>query len=517
MLYRFGDFTLEADSLTLYAGQERLHAEPQVLALLALLVERAGKIVTRDEILETIWSERYVSESALSSRIKSLRQLLGDSGKEQRYLKTVHKKGFCFVAEVTQEQGKTAAARSVVGPSEKNSNIRRPRIAVLPFSNLGHSDEQQYFVDAIHHDIMAHLARHRWLEVIARNSVVGLADRAAHEIADFLDLDYWVDGNVQRLGDRIRIQVHLCQAKTHATLWSDRYDRQIDDLFALQDEITETIVARLEPEIGYSERNKILHKNPANLRAWDCYHLGVYHFFRFTAEDNLEAQKLLQQSRELDPQFAAAYAWWAYAVILGMVYWDTEPSQEHLDQALAACDQAIALDAQNAVFRALRGRVLLARKEYDAAIRENENAIMLNSSLAAAYCGLGDSLAYEKRYDEAISYFEKAIALSPNDPQLWAFYTYGALALIFKQQYEKALRWLMQASDIPNCQYWTQSHKVVALEKLGRSEEAEQTLNELIKRLPKFNVSFVREKLFYLHHQDQIDSYLGALKAVGLK
>ena len=287
-------------------------------------------------------------------------------------------------------------------------------------------------------------------------------------------------------------------------------------MFALQDEITELIVARLEPEIGIVERNKVVLTRPANMQAWDCYHLGIYHFFKFTGPDNLEAQRLLKQTQLLDPNFGEAYAWWAYATVLGMVYWQTDPGQDLLEQALQACDQALSLDGQNATFFALKARVLLACRNYRAAIVENERAIQLNPSFAAAYCGLGDSLAYEGQYEEALEYFDKAIALSPNDPQLWAFYTYGALVHLFKSDFDAALNWTEKAHSLANYQYWTTAHRMVALIYLDRLEEAAAQKKQLIKEEPEFTQSFARKKPFYLKSDAQIKIYIEGLQRAGI-
>jgi tetratricopeptide (TPR) repeat protein len=297
--------------------------------------------------------------------------------------------------------------------------------------------------------------------------------------------------------------------------WAERYDREIEDIFAVQDEITTIMVARLEPEIGIAERQRIARAPRTNLRAWDAFHLGVWHFFKFTAADNLEAQRLLQLSRVLDPVFGEAHAWWAYAAVLGMVYWDTQPSAVLLDEALAATQRALEIDDQNAVFYALKARVQLARGEYDSARRENELAIGLNPTLAAAHCGLADTLAYAGRYDEAIDRFELAIQMSPNDPQRWAFLTYGALTLIFKRDFAAAIAWADRAREIPNCQYWTLAHKAVALAYLGRDAEAQAAVQATLRECPGFSVAFAREKLFYLKSREQLEMYLAGLERAG--
>jgi TolB-like protein/Flp pilus assembly protein TadD len=518
MRYLFDDFMLDTDTFELSKAGVRLPCEPQVIELLALLIKHHDRMVTKDEINEHVWRGRIVSEAALSSRIKSLRQLLGDDGKNQNIIRTVHKRGFRFVAGL-KDNGVVAGTDNAENtPAEQHPAKTCPAVAVLPFVNLSNDAEQEYFSDGISADIITHLAKHRWLNVTARNTTFGYKGKSQdiRQIGKELNVDYVVEGSVQRGGKRVRVSAHLIDAANGHHVWADRYEGEIEDIFNLQDEITEKIVARIEPEIGFAERGKVVHARPANLKAWDYYHLGIYHFFKFTSEDNLEAQRLLKLSQQQDRGFGEAFAWWAYAVILGMVYWVTKPSQALLDEALASCDIALSLDRQNASFHALKARVLLARCEYDAAIAENQLAIELNPTFAAAHCGLGDSLAYEGKYEDAMSCFEKSIELSPNDPQLWAFFTYGALALLFNHDFAKALQWLERATTIPNYQYWTTAHKVVALIGLERMDEAKTTVEKLLNQNPDFSLRFAKEKLFYLKKADQIQLYLDSLRKAGV-
>ncbi len=516
MIYRFESTELDLDRVELRRDGVPVPVEPQVFALLSLLVTNSGSLLSKDEINAQIWAGRVVSEAVLNSRIKSARQAIGDDGKAQRLIRTIHRKGYRFVGDVTSDAA-SAAATMPAAPSAQSATAR-PAVAVLPFANLSSDPEQEYFSDAITQDIIATLSKHRWLAVVARNTSFGYKGKAVdvRRVAEELGVAYVVEGSVRRAGNRIRVTAQLIDANTGSQKWADRYDRELEDIFALQDEITERIVARLEPEIGFAERQKVVRAAREDLRAWDCYHLGIWHFFKFTAKDNLEAQQLLQRSRELDPNFGEAHAWWAYAVILGMVYWDTEPTEALLDDALRATTLALELDDQNAVFYALKGRIQLARREYASALVENEIAIQLNPTFAAAHCGLGDSLSYEGRYEEAIERFRKAIDLSPNDPQRWAFLTYGALALIFNEEYERAIEWADRAAEIPNCQYWTLAHKAVALAYLRRYDEARAVVGRLLEASPGFSRAFAERKLFYLKDPRQLTLYLEGLSAAGV-
>jgi len=516
MIYRFDRFELDTDRYELRSGGAAVSLEPQVFALLSYLVSNPERMVSREELIENVWDGRVVSDSAISSRIKKARKALGDDGKSQRFIHTVHGQGFRFTGKVAAET--SHAPDSVAQPRSATSAESRPRIVVLPFVNLSGDPQHEYFSDAITQDLITNLSKHRWLSVVARNSAFAYKDRPIRmaQLVEELGVSYVVEGSVRRAGNRIRATAELVDAVSGQHIWSDRYDRELEDVFAVQDEITAKIAARLEPEIGASERQKISRRSNPDLHAWDCFHLGISHFFRFSAQDNLEAQRLLQKSRQLDPTFGEAHAWWAYAVILGMVYWDTDPSSELLDAALEATQQALQIDDQNAVFYALKARVQLARCEYQSALMENSIAIELNPTLAAAHCGLADSLAYEGRYDEAIQCFKDALELSPNDPQRWAFLTYGALAHIFKRDFTSAIDWSNRASEVPNCQFWTTAHKAVALAYLGQQELAEAQVGQLLREQPQFSRAFARKKLFYLKDEEQLNMYLDGLKLAGV-
>jgi len=418
----------------------------------------------------------------------------------------------------SEPPAKAPAAESQIASETTSVSSHKPVVAILPFDNLSGEPDQDYFTDGVSQDLITGLSKHRWLDVISRNSSFAYRGRSADIklVGSELGADYAVEGSIRRSGSRVRVSAQLVDTSNGKTLWAERYDRNLDEIFEVQDDITNTIVARIEPELGAAERRKVVRKKSVNLEAWDCYHLGIAHFFKFTASDNLEAQRLLKQSRELDPAFGEAHAWWAYSTVIGMVYWDTEPSDKLLDEALAATQRALEIDDQNATFYALQARIQLARTEYRSAISGNEAAIQMNPSFAAAYCGLGDSLAYEGRYDEAIQHFKQALDLSPNDPQRWAFLTYGALALIFKQDFETALEWAERARILPNCQYWTTAHMVVALAHLNRLDEAEKIVQQLMMEKPKFSCSFARRKLFYLKLPEQIELYIDGLRKAGV-
>ena len=520
--------------------------EPRALRILQQLIDGRGRVLTKHELLDSVWGDRFVGESALTTQIKALRRALGDTGRDQAIIKTVHGVGYRFVPDVHDETpdgiatgtddmagpargGDPATADLSGGPNEtlrSDSDRHRrdvaqrlnPVVVVLPFENLGQDRSISHLADGLTSDVVTSLSKHRWLQVVPRSTSSGYADQpdAVARLRNELGIHYVIEGTFRLGRGRLRIDVRLIDAVTGACRWAERYDRMFSDVFDVLDDISDVIVANIEPMVGHAERNRVTRRPRAELHAWGLYHLGVAHFFRFTAQDNLEAQRLLDEARRLDPGFADAQAWWAYAVVLGMTYWDTEPDGGTLDDALEATTQALAIDDHDAVFHMLRGRVQLARRDYDAALVENQRAVELNSALASAFCGLGDSLCYLGRYDEAIAHFERALELGSHDPQRWAFLSYGALALLLAGRYDEAIDWTERASAIPHCQYWATAHRIVARAHLGSAEQCVDDVSTLLREWPQFTVSYAEHKLFFIACAEQRDRYVDGLRAAGV-
>ncbi|MGI9482833.1 MAG: tetratricopeptide repeat protein [Hyphomicrobiales bacterium] len=336
-------------------------------------------------------------------------------------------------------------------------------------------------------------------------------------IGEKLGADYIVTGSVRKAGNRVRITVQVVDADTEHSVWSERFDRDVVDIFDLQDEITELVAARVEAELGLTEQRKAERLPRQNLRAWDLYQLGVAEFYKFTRDGNLKSQDLLRESIALDPDFAGAHSRLAYAIVLNMVYFDAAPEEKLLDEALASAKRAIEIDDQDANAYFVIGRVHLARREYDLAIDALEQSIELNPCLAVSYCGLGDSLAYEGRLDEAIEKFETAVKLSPHDPFRWGFFSYRSLAHLFRDEFDEAAHWARRAVQVPNAQYWARAHLVAALGHLGDEEQSAQAVKDLKSTKPEFSVGFAKEHLFYLKRADQLETYITGLQKAGLE
>jgi len=524
--FLFGDYVLDSARRELRRGSDLVAIEPQVFDVLLYLVQNRDRVVSKEDLIASIWSGRVVSESTLTSRIKSARGAVGDSGERQAHIKTYPRKGFRFLAEVQTRDpgnrdngtsGQDWTAKPDVAGSVALTWSGRPSVAVLPFKNLSGDPEQEYFSDGITEDIINALSKYRSIDVIARNSSFAFkgAGSDVREVGLTLGAEYLVEGSVRRIEERIRITARLVETESGKQLWAERYDRKLEDLFTLQDEITTTIAARLEPEVGAAERARVERKAVPALHAWDFFRLGTKHFYKSTAADNVEAQRLFRRAIELDPSLAEAYGYLSYAMVLSMIYFEAEPDEKRLGEAVAMGRKGIELDERDGLIRFMYGRALLAHKDYRHALAELETAIELNPSLAVSYCGLGDSLAYEGRIVEAIPFFKKAIELSPYDPLRWAFYSYRALAHIFAREFDLANEWAEKATRVPNAHYWAFAHRVSALGHL-RHEEAKTAADELLQRKPGFSCEFARKRLFYVKDPVQLELYLEGLRRSGV-
>jgi TolB-like protein/DNA-binding winged helix-turn-helix (wHTH) protein/cytochrome c-type biogenesis protein CcmH/NrfG len=531
----FAEYVLDPERRELRRGPEQVALEPQVFDLLLYLAQNRERVVTKDDLIEAVWNGRIISEATLTSRVNAARRAVGDSGEQQSVIKTYPRRGFRFVASIRADENQggqskpempPAAARDPAdgkGAQEPGSGSPvnwggRPSIAVLPFKNLSDDPEQEYFSDGITEDIIAALSKNRSLVIIARNSSFAFKASGGdvRQVGLTLGADYLVEGSVRKLGQRLRITAQLVETEGGRQLWAERYDRDLEDLFALQDEITTTIAARVEPEIGAADRQRAERKAVPALHAWDFFRLGTKHFYKSTPVDNLEAQRLLRRAIELDPNLAEAYGYLCYAIVLSMIYFDATPNEERLTEAAAIGRKAVELDDKDGLLRFMYGRALLARKAYGDALAELETAVELNPSLAVTYCGLGDSLTYEGRISEAIPYFQKAIDLSPHDPLRWAFYAYRALAHIFAREFDLANEWAQRATRVPNAHYWAFAHRVSALGHLDKAAERAVALNDLMERKPDFSCSFARKRLFYLKDGSQLELYLEGLRRAGI-
>ena len=394
----------------------------------------------------------------------------------------------------------------------------KPTVAVLPFDNMSGTPDDEHFADGITEDIITALSKDRWLSVVARNSTFVFKGQSVdvRHVAKDLGAGYVVEGSVRRASERVRISVQLVDAISGKQIWAEHYDRDLDDIFALQDEITGTIAGRIEPELGTVERQRAQNKPTRNLGAWDCFHLGMAQVYAFTMDGNKQAQNLFRRAVELDDQFAQAHARLAYCMILDMVYYEAEPSQTVLDEALRLVQRAVNLDDQEAFCHLAVARVRLARREYALALIACEAALKLNPHNAVAYCVFANALAYAGRLEDSLGALDEAVRLSPNDPWRPAFFSYGSMAHLLLGHFETAVEWARSAISLPSCQFWAYAHLAAALGRLENVDEASAALAKLMQMKPEFSCGYARQHLFYLESDEQVEQYIDALRHAGL-
>ena len=295
MIYRFDAYSLDTESLELRRDGVVVPVEPQVFSVLAHLIENRDRVVGKNELIDAVWDGRAISDGALNSRINSVRRAVGDDGTAQAVIKTFARRGFRFVAAISED--------TLPAADPLEAQVGKPSIAVLPFGNLSNDLEQEYFSDGITEDLITALSRIRRFRIVARGSTASYKDHSTdvRKIASELDARFVIEGSVRKAGNRIRLTVQLVDGGSGKDIWAERYDRELDDIFALQDELTLAIIGAVEPAMRRAEQDRITRKPPESLDAWEIYQQGVFYYYRRTKEDNAVARRLFQRAISIDP------------------------------------------------------------------------------------------------------------------------------------------------------------------------------------------------------------------------
>jgi TolB-like protein/Flp pilus assembly protein TadD len=393
----------------------------------------------------------------------------------------------------------------------------KPSIAVLPFENFSGDAEQDYFADGVTEEIITALSQIRWFFVIARNSTFAYKGSSVdvRKVAQELGVRYVLEGSVRKAGNRVRVTAQLIDGDTGKHVWAHRYERDFDDVFALQDELTETIVGVLEPELGKAERARAKAKRPENLDAWDLYQRGLSHLYRYTREELAEAQELFRRAAALDPGLGSAHSALAEAYYFTVTYGYSNTPEEDRETALAAARTAVELDDDDASAHCMLGMIHYLRRGHELAVPELEKALELNPNSAWAHYGLGASMVFSGRALEAIPCLETAIRLSPRDAHMGSFLVRMADAHFFMHRYEEAVEWAKKALQQPAFQWSRYAVLLSALGHLGRLEEADRFLGELRQRRADFSIEFV-QATYLAVDPDHVARYHQGLRKVGV-
>ena len=393
----------------------------------------------------------------------------------------------------------------------------KPSIAVLPFDNMSNDPDQEYFADGLAEDIITHLSRFRWLLVTARNSSFTYKGQAVDvkSVGNELGVRYVLEGSVRKSGDRVRVTAQLIDAETGGHVWAERYDRGLEDIFAVQDEITESITGSVAPEFLSAERKRAKRRDERSLTTWDIFMRASWFLHQNTKEGTAEARRLLDIAIEIDPLDSSLFASLAWTYGVDLFYgWSPSPGTS-LAKALEAAQQAVSLDNGDAMAYAQLGAAELVAKQTDDAVRALERAIKLNPNLAFAHGWLGSTHAFAGRYDPAVESIRHAVHLSPRDPYKPYWLASQLIGAFSTEKYDEAiglcLEILDETPDFPSAYRGL----TACYGLLGRKSEAEAALANLLRVLPQVTIAQTRAGL-PITNPAVMERYLDGLRKAGL-
>ena len=523
MQFIFSDHRLDTERRELYRGSEPIALEPQVFDLLVYLLQNRERVVSKDDLFASVWGGRVVSELTLTSRINAARKAVGDSGEDQKLIRTVARRGVRFVGAVDTRSNGANLAPAAAPRAEIHEQPRpampqpdRPAIAVLPFTNMSGDPEQEYFSDGISEDIITGLSKLRWFFVIARNSSFTYKGKAVHmkQVAEELGVGYVVEGSVRKGGDRVRITAQLNDVATGSHLWAEKYDRDLADVFAVQDEITEAIVAAIEPQLYAAENFHARRKPPESMDAWDLVMRALSHYWRVTRQDNVVAQALLEKAITLDPNYGQALGVLAtsHTFSAHMGWADMATVVPIAESAALASIQA---DSEDPWAHHALGSVSLFKQRFENSLAAFESALSLNPnfSLAQGYYGL--ALSYCGRWQEACVAAQRAMRLSPRDPFSAIFCGIAAYANFVGRNYDEAIR--LASESIRQRGDFVGGHRVLtaAAGMAGHDDLAKAALLELGRAQPNISIAWLVSHMPIRSDADR-EHYLEGFRRAGL-
>ncbi|MCK1721071.1 winged helix-turn-helix domain-containing protein [Bradyrhizobium sp. 141] len=542
--YRFSDFEVDLSQQELRREGMPVHIEPQVFDLIVHLVRNHERVVSKDELIDIVWNGRIISEAAFSSRINGARRVLGDNGTDQLFIRTLHRRGFRFVAQVQAIGGSDADAirlapdqratidvpkqaslstdvshlDDVVSESVKAEANSRSFIAVLPFRNMSNDPENEYFSYGLTEDIIRLLARNRWLSVISRHSTIGFQGRVvdARDVGAQLGVSYVMSGSVRKSRDVVRITAELTRAADGMQLWSDKYELQLENIFDIQEEMAKQIAATIEPELSKVEQQLAARKAPESLDAWDCYQRGLWNLWRFTTPGFDSAEDYFQRAIAADPGFARGHGALAYVNIQRALYDDPKTRPGRLETALRQSRLAVKLDELDCFCHCALGRALCLTRQNDEAVAAIDTSLELNPSFAQGYFAQGFNLLWCGREIEAEALLDRATMLSPRDSHLWSFHHVRSWTHFSLEEYDIAVEFARRATRQPNATYRAYATLAASLGHLGDKTQAHAATVELLQRKPDYTIGTARQELFFCNDQSFVDRFAEGLAVAGV-
>jgi TolB-like protein/Tfp pilus assembly protein PilF len=520
MLYQFDDYCLDVTRQELRRGAALVAVEPQVLDLLHYLIRNRERVVSKDDLIAHVWNGRVVSDSALTSRIATARQAVGDTGHDQRLIRTLARRGIRFVGEVWESQASDPAAANGKAQPLDLSLPDRPSIAVLPFVNLSGDPEQEYFADGVVEDIITALSCFKALFVIARTSSFTYKGRAVDvkQVGRELGVRYVLEGSVRKAANRVRITGQLIDTATAAHLWANRIDGEVDDIFDLQDKVTERVVAAIAPAVEKAEIERAKRRPTESLDAYALFCRGLANYYLHgNRPANGEAVRLFKAAIELDPDFAAAYSYAAHSYAYARAHgWFSNTANE-IAEVTRLARRAIELGKDDAIVLTNSGWALgFVAGDLSACATLLDHAIGLNANLAEAWVCGGWVKNWLGEPEMAIERFTRAMRLNPIDPHIGGMQSGIAHARYFLGHYAEAASWAAMALQY-NPNYIAGLRIAAASNAMaGHLEQASKAMTRLRQLSPALRVSNVKKMLGPYRRAEDAARYEEGLRKAGL-
>jgi TolB-like protein len=491
--YLFEDFVLDTDRRELRRGPEAVSIAPQSFDLLVYLIQNRAHVTSKDDLIAAVWGRRVVTDTALATRLNAARNAVGDSGDEQRLIKTLQRKGFRFVGAVREihEEAATVVADTTPIPALLTD---KPSIAVLPFQNMSDEPGQDYFTDGLVEDIITALSRFRSLFVIARQSSFTYRDKTVdiRQIGRELGVRYVLEGSVRQAGTRLRITGQLIDTGTTAHIWAGRFEGVLDDIFDLQDKITRNVVGAIAPEIDRAEIERANRRPGGNVDAITAFYRGLPHVeFPTSVENNNAAMTDFKRAIALDPNFAPAYG--GVASCLAWRRANRWPGDIAADNAelMGIAHRLKAMGTDDAATLSVVGfNLFWFQLDYDAGAEMIQQAILANPNYARAYNFRGLLRAWNGGTDDSIADLERAMRLSPRDPFNYNAMLGLALAYHNAGRHAEAAEWTDRAvRAFPPFFLVGLGQAILCYVGAGRMDDARRLMTVCLRQYPQWSRS----------------------------
>lgn len=544
-IFEFEEFQLKPDEGLLFKGGAPVALQPQVLTLLIYLVQNRDRIISKDELIDALWDGRIVSDAALNTRIRDVRRVLEDDGREQRFIKTFPKRGVQFVADTTVPSAEilepargarprrrlqfaalavafAVAIALVFATLDRPSDLPitdQPSLAVLKFTT-DTSDERDFVAEGMAEDLIADLSQFKELFVISRSTSFTLDTETAdpRALREELGVAFVARGSVRRAGDDLRVTAELIDTETGGIVWSERFQRPLSDVFDIQDEISDAIAGRILPELVRARVTATRNSQSDDLSAWDLLLQAKSHQTVFTRDGQERAISLARAALDRDPGLASAHSLIAQA--RGNLFFWSDGDVDVRDAAIASARQALEMDPNDPMAHAALGYVYRFTGDETRAIGNLERAVELNPNSALIRLQFGHTLDWFRHQDRALSEIERAIRLSPRDPLLQNMLFYKAHILFHLARYEESLAAADGMAAVLSSGPWEMFYHLMrasALAEMGRADEAQAAIDAVAELNPSLTLSALQARFDRTqNHPENRANWLASLKKAGL-